>query len=178
VSLLLKFLRWDTFVVKIAPSLRFHDIVMILSAAVLCVRYCCIVAKTENTIKWLPYRCSAGSQRTWHLCYEHSGVQSDETVASNAALHVAKRHLLVRTTEEATCIYLDGNWLPLASYRQILRGTAWRALRRYFDQQEISFIIDVTCYAVKRHGLYYLYIAGRSHMGNIMPVRKHFFWRP
>jgi hypothetical protein len=43
------------------------------------------------------------------LCYEHGGVQSDETVATYAALHVAKRHFLVRTTEEATCIYQDGN---------------------------------------------------------------------
>jgi hypothetical protein len=61
-----------------------------------------------------------------HMCdsYEHSGVESDETVATYAAVHVAKRHFLVRTTEEATCIYQDGNCLPLASYRQILRGIA------------------------------------------------------
>ena len=56
--------------------------------------------------------------------YEHCGLQSDEIVATYAALHIAKRHFLLRTTEEATCINQDGNCLPLASYRQILRGIA------------------------------------------------------
>lgn len=66
------------------------------------------------------------SQDACHSYIMNTGIGFDEAVATYAELRVAKRHFLVRTTEEATYIYQDGNCLPLASYRQILRGIAWK----------------------------------------------------
>jgi hypothetical protein len=77
-----------------------------ISAALLCVRYCCIVAQTENTIKWLPYRCSAAANiratvmNTLALSLKRQSPPTRQSMLPNAIFLSdlqRKQHAFIRT---------------------------------------------------------------------------------